>query len=248
MIPWLAEGAMGVSGLVFIGIPLMFIYLCRMSYFSVMGSQYFQRLLYGQCSWHRRRRCEWWTRLGLNSILCILWETEMWLRSELRRRSYKFLNRLTDYQLQFRGATVRVQWRCYQPSLFLVTSFTPTTLLSLFSPISGWSRVASSITSSFEESMTSSSVKEPLKSHFRRWYRTNFFRFARVHYICTLRVFGQFWHCIRGIYVISTFSPRDLRVPMTLYRRFIPTCIVKANIHVYDTTKLRGQKRFFNRI
>ena len=58
-------------------------------------------------------------------------QTEMRLRSELRRRSYKFLNRLTDYQLQFRGATVHVQWRYYPPSLFLVTSFTLTTLLSL---------------------------------------------------------------------------------------------------------------------
>ena len=43
-------------------------------------------------------------------------QTEMRLRIELKQRSYQLLNRLTDYELQFRG--VHVQWRYYEPSLF----------------------------------------------------------------------------------------------------------------------------------
>ena len=52
-------------------------------------------------------------------------------------------------------------------------SFTLTTLLSFTSPTSGWNRVFSTITSSIEKSMTSSSVNEPSKSHFRRVCWTN---------------------------------------------------------------------------
>ena len=66
-------------------------------------------------------------------------QTEMWLRNEFRRWNYRFINPLTDYQLQFGGFTLsrgipivryifspidRVQCRYYQQTLFTFSSDT----------------------------------------------------------------------------------------------------------------------------
>ena len=97
-----------------------------------------------------------------------LLQTEMRLRSELRRRSYRFLNRLTDDELQFRDDVLlcrrdthspgmSVLWHSSRPmalvstdTFFKLTSIT--TLLSFAFTTSGWNRVSATLLS-IEESI-----------------------------------------------------------------------------------------------
>ena len=50
-------------------------------------------------------------------------QTEMRLRSELRQRSYRFLNRLTDYQLQFRGYLLLCRLSTIDRHFFYIINF-----------------------------------------------------------------------------------------------------------------------------
>ena len=60
-------------------------------------------------------------------------KTEMRLRSELRRRNYRILNRLMDYQLQFRDYLLLFRLSVIDRHFFQLSSTTLNTLLSFIS-------------------------------------------------------------------------------------------------------------------
>ena len=80
---------------------------------------------------------------------------------------FHFVDAVPIFKKYLFSTIVHAQWHYYRPSFFfLVTSFAPTTLLSFASPTSEWNRVFFTMMLTVEESMTSSSVNVPPKSHF----------------------------------------------------------------------------------